>query len=144
MGTRDVTVKRLSGDRLIARIGGREMTLVADGAGMEDGFTSSELMLLAMGSCVVRTASRNMGADDDGLCELTARLAINAHAQDRSPGRIDVVLAVDGAPVEGLADDFKTTATSGRVCNFMKYETTIGITIQTVVDADDLGEARNV
>lgn len=112
---RVVTVKAIETLERLGTARGNEVRVVppsADGGG--DGFLSGELLMIALGSCVLgsaRPAFEKAGIDAHQV-EVTVK---QVPAKDGQPGRLVVLLSVDRPADEEMARALRAKALSGGV-----------------------------
>lgn len=114
-----VTIRQLDGKRLlgIARTHAMVSDRPADEGGADTGFTSGELLLLAVGSCCTGSLRGYLEAQGKAVRELQVAVHFEAGREGAVRDRIIITLKLDPRDYRGDPERIKAAATSGGVAS---------------------------
>lgn len=144
-----VTTSLLAGRTLLGRARGHSVLTdrPEQGGGGDAGCTSGELLLLAIGSCVVGNVARCAAERDIALLRLHADVRIDDMPQDGGPGddgyapvEVEVEIAAD--LLDGDLEALRAAAGSGRVTGRVNRNTDVRIRLVPVTGAGMSGASR--
>lgn len=126
-----ISVSRLDGKRLLGRAGRHEIVTdrkIEDG-GSDSGCSSGELLLIAIGSCVMGSVRNFLGQHHLQSSPLEVNVSLETNAENGSRDTIAVLVTVPSAIPGDQIEAIRTASTSGGVVSRMLLGSTVNVEV---------------